>query len=58
MELDDNEPDYTRPDEESEAHARLFWECQRIAVDNIARIDDSVPVHDRQSFWMSMVFDF
>lgn len=58
VELADNEPDYTRPDEEFEAHGELVRECQRIIVDHIGHIDSSVPVHDRHSFWTGIVFDW
>jgi hypothetical protein len=57
VELDGNEPDYTRPEEEWEAHDRLLWECRRLVVDHIGRIDDSALVHDPESFWVSEVFD-
>ena len=58
VELADNEPDYTRPDEEFEAHGRLFRECQRLVVDYIGQIDDSALVNDPHSFWVGSVFEF
>ena len=58
VELADDEPDHTRPDEEFEAHGRLIRECQRLVVDYIGQIDDSVLVHDPHSFWVGSVFDF
>jgi hypothetical protein len=55
VELEDDEPHFTRPTEELEAHDRRIDACRDIVLGNIERIDSQVRADDPDSLWRAVV---